>query len=310
MKKLLIIGVTLLAMLTMMVGCTETGTSAGPSIDSITAEIMSQDTTDNQTAGTGMMSVRVDIGVSNFTAVGTIGETATDNATDGGGDGYYVFYMDRLPDILQEQMPGLVMTEGEQAYASTDTSYTWENVERGIHVFSVQLVDAEGMPLSSPVVAAAALTVLEATMEGGATTTTTATGAPPVLPTTEAPTTEAPTTEAPTTEAPTTEAPTTEAGTVEPITVDLAIDDISFDMTEIVVPAGAEITVNLQNNGANAHSFSVYESTDGTGPVYVGTMVMAGETGTFTFTAPSEPGTYYFIDDEDPLMGSHMFIVE
>lgn len=199
MKKLLIPGIALMALLgAMMAGCTGAGLGeVGPSIDSINAEFVTdqQPSTDNETGQSEQdgVSVRIDITVSNFEVVDNIGGDATDdddifngddnatdddifngddNATDDDmGDGYYIYYLDRLPASLQEEVsefeqpgttPGFTPTTGQQqqaAWASTETSFTWENLTEGVHIFSVQLVDRDGAPLAPPVVAAAVLTV-------------------------------------------------------------------------------------------------------------------------------------------------------
>jgi plastocyanin len=271
MKKLLITGVALVALLGAVAGCVTMGGVAGPTIDSINAQVMDQQAATDNTAGT--MGVQVDIAVSDFQVSTTIGDNAT-------GDGYYVYYMDKLPSSMAEEIPEFMgdsenQTTGEEmAWASTATSFTWDDVSQGAHVFSVQLVDNDGAPLS-PVVAAGAALIIPA-------------GEPATAPPT-----------------------TTPPGTGETETVDLVIDSSGFDMTEIRVTAGAEVTVNLQNNDTEPHNFSVYENMAGTVPVFTGAPVQGGESITYTFTAPSTPGTYYFKDDEASAGAeTYLFIVE
>jgi len=128
------------------------------------------------------MSVQIEISVANFEVV--------DSIENGEGDGYYIYYLDKLPSSIAEDVPQFQQQEetptptpapaptpapGEEqemeqqqmAWASTETSFTWENLEPGFHIFSVQLVDADGAPLSPPVAAAAALTVGEMAAENG-----------------------------------------------------------------------------------------------------------------------------------------------
>ena len=277
MKKLLITGVSALALLVAMVGCEiGTGAVAGPSIDSITAKLVTglQPTGNETQQQQEGMSVRIDITVSDFEVVDSIGDNITDNATIGQGDGYYVYYLDRLPAALQEEAPVVptpTLTPGqeqEMAWASTETSLTWNNLTQGIHFFSVQLVDAGGTPLTPPVVAAAALTVPAPQQE-----------------------------------------PSGEQPGGQTATVNLMVDDTGFNMMEITVPANAEVTINLENTGDNPHNLSVYQTQAATTSIFIGNTVQAGDSGTYTFTVPSESGTYYFRDDEN-LMASGGFIVE
>lgn len=78
--------------------------------------------------------------------------------------------------------------------------------------------------------------------------------------------------------------------------------DFMFDPTEFTVPAGQEITVTATNDGAVEHEFVIFKlGTDAGekfGPedednIYWEIEVLPGETATETFTAPTEPGTYY-----------------
>lgn len=190
MKKSLALGMALVLLLGLFIaGCNEGGVAGGPSIEMISAEVQTsegegiettaEDTdsqlipemtemetaiettmtgmTANETlAGEGQMNVVVNVNVSDFTMVSEIGETD--------GDGYLAFYIDELPSGIS-QVPGIEVSptpEGsadQPANETTDTSYTFENIEPGVHIFSVQLVDASGNPLSPPVIAAAVLTV-------------------------------------------------------------------------------------------------------------------------------------------------------
>jgi hypothetical protein len=170
MKKFLITGVCLLALLVAMAGCDQGVTVEGPSIDSLTVKLVSAEATaqtDNETINLqqGGMGVQLEISVSNFNAVESIG--GTDNVTGAvEGDGYYIYYLDRLPVSLQEEVPEFqpsdqTATDQQEttAWASTKTSITWDNLSPGMHIFSVQLVDVNGAPLTPAVVAAAALNV-------------------------------------------------------------------------------------------------------------------------------------------------------
>ncbi|MCA9218913.1 MAG: cupredoxin domain-containing protein, partial [Planctomycetales bacterium] len=87
-----------------------------------------------------------------------------------------------------------------------------------------------------------------------------------------------------------TAAPTEAAATTAPggsamqTTFDIKMVDIAFDVTELVVPANTEITINLVNEGALTHNFSIDELGVNSGDY------AAGQTGTVTFNsgAPAE----------------------
>jgi hypothetical protein len=98
-------------------------------------------------AGEGGMNVVVNVSVANFEMVSAVGETD--------GDGYLAYYMDEFPAGITsvpgiEVSPTPEMSAGEPTNETTETSYTFENIEQGVHVFAVQLVDTSGNPLSPP----------------------------------------------------------------------------------------------------------------------------------------------------------------
>ncbi len=81
----------------------------------------------------------------------------------------------------------------------------------------------------------------------------------------------------------------------------IELSDFKFTPDKFVVPAGQQITLNLTNKGAVKHEFVIIKKgeqvtipfdQDDEDKVYWEHEVEAGETGTFTFTAPSEPGEY------------------
>jgi len=136
-------------------------------------------------------SVEISITVSNFQVVDEIG------GITGVGDGYFIYYLDTVPGVMTDvpqftptptttatatptptfsPTPTSTPTGMGMAYSSTETSFTWDNLSPGFHVFAVQLVDAMGEPLSPPVMAAAALMV-------GGTSTMTPTGTATMTPT-------------------------------------------------------------------------------------------------------------------------------
>ncbi|HSH03898.1 MAG TPA: plastocyanin/azurin family copper-binding protein [Anaerolineae bacterium] len=105
----------------------------------------------------------------------------------------------------------------------------------------------------------------------------------------------------------TTDTPVTEPEPVADETVALTFEgsDIAFDITAATVPAGAEVEVTLDNVGALEHSWVLmnvedYDPTDQDlnskiiDDINSG-VVPGGESHTFSFTAPEEPGTYKYV---------------
>ena len=152
--------------------------------------------------------------------------------------------------------------------------------------------------------------------------TTTATTTPPstTVATTTPPTTTAPstTTTAPptTTKPPTTTAPPTT--TVPPtttsssaVTIDLVAQNLAFNMGTITVPAGAKVTVNFNNmDAAVPHNFAVYTNSSAATSIFVGSIITGPTKTTYTFTAPTTPGTYFFRCDVHPTIMTGTFVVQ
>lgn len=92
------------------------------------------------------------------------------------------------------------------------------------------------------------------------------------------------------------------AGTEKPVaTIDIDMTEHKFTPDAFTVPTGAEITINLKNSGKQPHEFRILVlgakveedmDKDGNSTRYWSAIVQPGEGKTFTFTAPSEPGSY------------------
>ena len=93
-------------------------------------------------------------------------------------------------------------------------------------------------------------------------------------------------------------------------TVNIAADNLAFDTGTITVPAGAEVTMVFDNRDEGVpHNVAVYDSPLRAEQIFVGEVIDGPAEITYTFTAPSEPGTYYFQCDIHPDMNGE-FIVE
>jgi uncharacterized cupredoxin-like copper-binding protein len=88
----------------------------------------------------------------------------------------------------------------------------------------------------------------------------------------------------------------------EPVsTIDVDMTDHLFTPNEFTVPAGAEITINLKNSGAQHHEFRILVlgakvdedvDKDRKSTRYWSNALLPGESKTLNFTAPSKPGRY------------------
>jgi cytochrome c oxidase subunit 2 len=72
-----------------------------------------------------------------------------------------------------------------------------------------------------------------------------------------------------------------------PTTIDLAMQDIHFDKTELTIPANTDVTLNLVNQGAGPHDFTIDGHPEATSELY-----NPGQTGTLTLNLP--PGEYEY----------------
>jgi len=85
-------------------------------------------------------------------------------------------------------------------------------------------------------------------------------------------------------------------------TINLTISDYHFEPDTFKVPAGEEITVNIENAGFVSHQFVIFkfgkDAGGKIGPedqenIYWRFEVRPGHSDSATFAAPSEPGEYY-----------------
>lgn len=86
---------------------------------------------------------------------------------------------------------------------------------------------------------------------------------------------------------------------VTAITVDM--EEFMFTPTDFTVPAGQQITLNLENSGAIQHDFVILQAgaqvsipfnEDDADKIYWQQVLEAGGSLTVTFTAPAAPGEY------------------
>ena len=94
-------------------------------------------------------------------------------------------------------------------------------------------------------------------------------------------------------------------GSSNKTTLNVTATDFSYDQKTYTVPAGAEVTVKMTNNGVVEHEFAIlklgehvtppFESKDEDKIFWELNGVESGTTKSDTFTAPTEPGEYDII---------------
>ncbi|NLA39202.1 MAG: hypothetical protein GX882_07460 [Methanomicrobiales archaeon] len=92
--------------------------------------------------------------------------------------------------------------------------------------------------------------------------------------------------------------------------IELIAENVVFDTDTITVPAGANVTVNFENRDTGIpHNLAVYTDSSASQSIFEGEIITGPATITYNFTAPDEPGTYFFRCDVHPFMNGR-FIVE
>src|SRR6266508_4327301 len=97
----------------------------------------------------------------------------------------------------------------------------------------------------------------------------------------------------------------TACGGSNKVTLNVTATDEGYDSTTYTVPAGAQVTLNLTNNGVLEHEFAILKLGEHVTPpfgekdedkiLWELDGVEAGTTKSGTFTAPTEPGSYDII---------------
>lgn len=96
------------------------------------------------------------------------------------------------------------------------------------------------------------------------------------------------------------------------VTINLIAENIAFNLSAISVPAGATVTINFDNRDSGIpHNFAVYNDSSAAPPaIFQGQIITGPATITYTFKAPSRPGTYFFRCDVHPTIMTGSFIVQ
>jgi alcohol dehydrogenase (cytochrome c) len=213
----------------------------------------------------------VKVNVSYFTVIDKFGEKVV------AGQGHIHYFMNVTPPTEQGKP---ATTANGTWIQSSNFSYDWMNMTAGKHMLAVELVNNDHTPLNPPVVAMVNVTFGAAT--GNMTTTK-----------------------------PTNMTNTTTTTTGKTATVMLSAQNIKFNMSTITVPAGATVTVKFDNMDSGVpHNFAVYQSSAATQSIFKGQMITGPATTTYTFTAPTTPGKYFFRCDVHPTIMFGDFVVQ
>ena len=84
--------------------------------------------------------------------------------------------------------------------------------------------------------------------------------------------------------------------------------NVSYNKATVTVPAGTLVTMTFVNDDIVTHNFAVYETTAAASVIFRGEIIRPG-TIDYRFSAPSEPGTYYFRCDVHPTFMTGDFVV-
>ncbi len=101
---------------------------------------------------------------------------------------------------------------------------------------------------------------------------------------------------------------TVAASTAGTFAVALEARNISYNKATVTVPAGTLVTLSFVNDDVVSHNFAVYKTSAVTSLIFRGEIIRPGRIG-YRFTAPSEPGTYFFRCDVHPSFMTGDFIV-
>ena len=97
---------------------------------------------------------------------------------------------------------------------------------------------------------------------------------------------------------------TTSSGTAE-----LIAENNAFNRSTIRVLTGEEVSFIFENKDNTTHNFAVYDTQEAKQVIFRGDALSGPGTITYTFTAPDEPGSYYFQCDFHPSTMNGSFIV-
>jgi plastocyanin len=111
------------------------------------------------------------------------------------------------------------------------------------------------------------------------------------------------------TPAPDTNTPAPPASGGQAVTVNISAMNFRFDKSNITVPAGANVTMVFDNKEAVPHNVAIYTTSAATEVIFKGEVITGPKTITYSFTAPTTPGDYFFRCDVHPAVMTGTFTV-
>jgi plastocyanin len=94
------------------------------------------------------------------------------------------------------------------------------------------------------------------------------------------------------------------------VQITLTAQNMAFDAKTLTAPAGSTVVMTFANKDTNIpHNFALYTDTSATTKIFAGDLVTGPKTVTYTFTAPSKPGNYFFRCDTHPELMTGTFVV-
>jgi plastocyanin len=95
------------------------------------------------------------------------------------------------------------------------------------------------------------------------------------------------------------------------VIIELIAKHKAFNLKTMTVAAGAHVTINFHNEDTiTPHNFALYTDSSAQTEIYKGKTALVKKHLIYEFTAPSQPGTYFFRCDIHPTMMFGDFIVE
>ena len=86
--------------------------------------------------------------------------------------------------------------------------------------------------------------------------------------------------------------------------------DMAFDTSTLSAPAGSTVALTFVNSDAGVpHNFALYTDSTAATSIFRGAIVEGPATTTYTFTAPTTPGSYFFRCDVHPTTMTGSFVV-
>jgi len=95
------------------------------------------------------------------------------------------------------------------------------------------------------------------------------------------------------------------------VSIGIIAQNLKFNTSTITVPASAKVTVKFNNMDSGVvHNVAFYTNSTAKTSIFVGAPIKGPKTTTYTFTAPSKTGTYFFRCDTHPTTMTGKFIVK